>query len=237
MADDGRRALVVCDRPAVGERLAAVLERSDFDLEFAPDPQNAGEIAGREFFDLVLVDYPADGLHMRELVDGIRHPRSPCRYSVIVFFAAKEVLEQAERFRTTCDCQILDASVDGDTLRTAILEILSYNTRHPLRAQVRLESVDPGLPEVLMTETANVSMSGMLVRYDRPVVIGSRFVFSLEHPDLGGPVRGVARVVRYSRSSLESVQGFAARFVNFVGDDGDHFRSFIEDQPPPRPRV
>jgi len=237
MAEEGRRVLVVCERPAMSERIVAILPAPQFDLHFAPDAAEAARLARDQFFELMLVQYPAQGLHMREFLDEIRCRRSPCRYSIVVFFSDPEVLAKAEKFRATSDCQILDASIDDETLRTAILEFLLYNTRHPLCAQVRLESFDPGLPDVLMTETVNVSMSGMLVRYEKPVVIGSRFVFSFEHPGLADPVRGVATVVRFSRLAVESVRGFAARFVSFVGEDGERFRSFIAEQPPLQPRT
>ena len=42
------------------------LPRPEFDLQFAADPMRAAELAQAEFFELMLVEYPAEGLRLTD---------------------------------------------------------------------------------------------------------------------------------------------------------------------------
>jgi hypothetical protein len=70
----------------------------------------------------------------------------------------------------------------------------------------------------------------MMVRCDKAVPIGGRFSFSIELPGMPGPVQGTASVVRYAKTTAERINGFAARFLSFMGDGQQRVRTFLEQE-------
>ena len=67
----------------------------------------------------------------------------------------------------------------------------------------------------------------MQVRCDKPVLIGSRFSFSIEASGLSSPIAGRAAVVRIHQDSGVRDQGFGARFLRFEKDGDERLKDYL----------
>ena len=241
VADETYCALVVCGPASpLHERLPAILPGAEFKVRVSPDTDTAGALAQENSFDLIMLEHPADGSGIRELLKALRWSGSRCHGAAIVILTPSDLLDEAEALLVDGVGRILNLHAPDPFLARAIRETIEHDERLPVKALVRIPGHELGQRGTLMVQTENLSVSGMMVRCDKPVPIGGRFSFSLDLPGLPGPVQGKASVVRYAKATSEHIDGFAARFLSFTGEGEKHFRSFLEQEAKrqrQRPRV
>lgn len=184
-------------------------------------------------FHVVFVEYDGNNGPILELVKNLRWSGSPCREAIAVLLCASDDLDDAEEHLHSGFSRILNPEAPDSVLAKALDAVLNPEKRYPLRALVRINGEDLGHQGVVMTQTSNLSTTGMLVRFDKHVIVGTRFAFTLEAPGLAKAVCGTASVVRLTLGSSERLDGFAARFSHFEGDDMGHLKKFLASQRPP----
>jgi hypothetical protein len=89
-------------------------------------------------------------------------------------------------------------------------------------------SLDNGTEEVF-GQTANLSISGMLVQTPTLLEPGQRVVFEILIEDREGAVIGDAEIVRHASQDREGVNGVGLRFIGFRDDCKDVLDAVIED--------
>jgi CheY-like chemotaxis protein len=233
MAAKTRPALVISTREWIGERLAEVLP--EFTLRFAPSTELAIPMVQEHAFQLVAVDYPARGQSFRLFLAAMRRRGAPCEHTPVVAMSEPETLDDAEAAFDRGAVRILNPFAAGERLRTAILEVLEHPVRHKVRAVVKLTPADAAPHVRILSQTENVSSSGMLVRYDKLLPIGGRLAFDLELPGQPNPIRGEAAVVRLVFNATDELTGFGARFVGFEGDGRRRLEAALTSLPTPKP--
>ena len=106
-------------------------------------------------------------------------------------------------------------------------DLLHIAPRAAVRYATRLyTSLDNGVEEVF-GQTANLSISGMLVRGGGDCDHGARIDFEIDLPDQDEPICGAAEVVRRADQRREWMEGFAARFLAFRGVGRQRLEAFI----------
>jgi hypothetical protein len=227
--DEAIAVLVVCGPTSpFNERLPVILPETEYAIRITPDTDSGGALAQETPFDLIVFEHPAAGSGIHEFLKALRWSGSPCHGAAIVILTPPDLLEEAEEMLVAGIGRILNLYAPDAFLARAIGETLDPDRRLPIKALVRIPGEDVGLRGTLMIQTENLSVSGMMMRCDKPVPIGARFSFALELPGLTGPVQGSASVVRFAKSGSERITGFAARFLSFDGDGEERVQSFIE---------
>ena len=126
----------------------------------------------------------------------------------------------------TQDSALVERGRRGD--RTALAGLIDryqkpvFNAalRIPIRLEISvLEASDRDL---LMTQTEDVSATGMLVHCRRTYPLGSRARFEMRLPNETEPVRGEAEVARLTERDIDRIQGMGMRFLSF--DNGGEAR-------------
>ena len=182
----------------------------------------------------MVIDYPARGESFRLFVATMRRRSAPCEFTPVVALSEPESLEDAEVAFDRGAVRILNPLAGDKRLRRALLDVLEHPTRHKVRAVVKLTPVDAAPHVRILSQTENVSLSGMLVRYDKLLPIGGRLTFDLELPGQPTPIRGVAAVVRLVFNATDELTGFGARFVSLEGDGLRRLEKGLKGLPPPK---
>jgi CheY-like chemotaxis protein len=233
MTETSRQLLIVSERQWVEERLRGLLP--GFSHRLAPSSEAAIQQVEEGSVDLVVIDYTGHDAGFGQLLAAVRRRDSPSRQAAVVVLCEEETLEDAEAAFGRGAMRILNPRAADERLRTAFKELLEHAPRLPLRAVVKLTPVDAPARLRIISQTDNLSLSGMLVRYDKAVPIGGRLSFDLELPGQAQAIRGVAAVVRLTYNPQEDVTGFAVRFVSLEGDGRRRLDLALERLAPPSP--
>jgi Tfp pilus assembly protein PilZ len=124
--------------------------------------------------------------------------------------------------------RFLSAHLEPEELQRGILELIGDTPRIAPRLMLRLE-VQLGAGKLLrMCQTDNISKSGMLVRCQDPIAIGSEVRLAISLPRSADPVHAKAEVVRQTDPDVESVQGLGLRFIEFDGQGREALTEYLK---------
>ncbi len=130
------------------------------------------------------------------------------------------------------DHRFLPAHMKPEELQSGILELIGDTPRVAPRLMLRLE-VQLGAGKLIrMCQTDNISESGMLVRCQESIAVGSEVRLAISLPSSADSVHVKAEVVRQTDPDRESVRGLGLRFVEFEGqgrDDPDRVPEKLSD--------
>ncbi len=211
-----RQALVISDRPWVCERLRELLP--ELEQQVAPGAASALSQIRDQAFAAVIIDYAAGHGVLRALLDVLRARDSAANRAALVVLAEPEALEEAEEQLGQTTARLVNPLATDERVRHALLDVVEHPARLPVRAVVKLSSTEALGRSRVIGQTQDLSLTGMLVRFDKPLPVGARLGFDLELPNEPLPLRGVGAVVRLAYTGSGDVAGFAMRFVTFEGD-------------------
>lgn len=219
-ADHIRRSVLVVNvEPALFAKVAPLLDRDEFDVDRFPRAAAAIDLVARVPLDVLLVGYPLSDVPLQEFLDAVRAERSPCRQSPLLLLAHREELESAQHFIGRGANRVVAAEEPSGELQAEISALLAVAPRSALRMMVRM-MVNIGEGAALeMSQSENLSATGMLVRTGELYPLGSRLAFEFHLAGDPQPIRGEGEVVRHTLSNRESgVRGIGIRFVSFERD-------------------
>ncbi len=222
--------LLVTASDELEQRLQSFLTVPEFTIRRVPDTGKAMELADSAEFDLLVVDYPPEGPDLRELLRVARWSGALWRTSAAVLLADPDCLEDAESYLDRGVTRILNRHAADDRLRSALIDVTEASPRVKIRGLVRMDLRKVSDRGSVLAQTENVSESGMLIRTDVFLSLGSRFPFSLEIPGLNRPIRGEATVVRLARPATDGLEGFAGRFTRLEGDGEIRLQGLLDEQ-------
>ena len=213
------------------ERFRALLAEIGDLVAVAADAGEAQTLTDSQSFDLIVVEYPTPGRSAAELLKAFRWSGSKSREAVVVLVTTPDFLDEAEDLHEHGVTRILNRGAKDAVLKIAFHEVTRSQARLPIKAFVRIPGAPLGQPGTVMAQTVNVSTTGMLVRLAKEVLVGARFDFVLQIPQLPQPIRGNAEVVRVTQGPGDRVTGFAATFTALEGNDGAVLADFMARQP------
>ena len=230
---DALNVLVICKDPAVLTRLTSVLPAPDYAMSTASDTDQARGMTEDTAFGMILIEFPGAAMPVPDFLKTIRWSGSPCRQALIIVLTNDEHLEEAEELLEAGVSRVISARSNEARLKAVFDEVGSADFRFSVHAFVRIPGKELGLTGTVMTQTNDVSKSGMLVRLTKEVTMGSRFSFSLTPPGMPKPLEGTAEVVRVITSFGDRVTGFASTFVSFERDGQNLLNNFLATQKKP----
>ncbi len=181
-------------------------------------------------FDLILLEIPTVGRPAINFLKSLRWSGSPCQRAIIIVVSGPDHLDEAEELLDEGVSRILNPGAPEHILRTALQDAVKIDERFSASAFLRIPGDELGLNGTVMTQTLDISASGMMVRLTKEVLIGARFSFSLTLPGMAKAIEGKADVIRLKVVGTDRIQGFAATFAEFSGDGQKRLESFIKKQ-------
>jgi CheY-like chemotaxis protein len=215
----GRRSVLVVNvDQELYDKIAPLLNRTELEVDRFPRASAALDLVTRVPVDVLLVGYPLPDVATQQFLDAVRSESSPCRQSPLLLLAHHDQLGEASRFIGRGANRVVAVEESSEGLQQEVSALLAVAPRSSLRLMVRMVvSVGDG-SSLEMSQTENLSETGMLVRTGAIYPLGSRLAFEFH---LGGdrlPIRGEGEVTRHTTPGREQVRGVGIRFVAFEKD-------------------
>lgn len=228
MAPRSPRLLLIGTQTSALQRVIPLLLRAEYHVEQQWDPEEALRLLESRRFDLVIARHPLRPDLLGTLVKAVRERSVACRCAGLLVLAEPGSAADVQPMLGRGVNRILSADAPAETLLHAAAGLLAVAPRLPLRLPAILEQ---GLGERctrVVTETVNVSSSGLLLRGAREFTVGTKLRFELELPGLAPTIRGDASVVRHTSELREKESGIAVRMLSFAGDGERELAAFLE---------
>ena len=215
----GRRSVLVVNvDQELYDKVAPLLNRTEFEVDRFPRARAALDLVARVPVDVLLLGYPLPDVAVQEFLDAIRGESSPCRQSPLLLLAHREQLPEARRFIGRGVNRVVAVEESPERLQREVSDLLAVAPRSSLRLMVRMV-VNIGEGAALeMAQTENLSETGMLVRTGEVYPMGSRLTFEFHLGGTNLPIRGEGEVARQTTPGREQVRGVGVRFVSFERD-------------------
>jgi len=222
-----RHVLVVGASNGVADRLAPLLQRSDFDLHTVSASDIVLDLVMGTPFELLVVGYPLPEIDFHELLRAVRLPGSASHDAGILLLARPGFLEAAQAMLPIGANRAAGLDWTDSRVAQAIDDLLHVAPRANLRAMFFADVQTNGARERYLYRTVNVSLSGVLVEGERLFAPGTPIDFAFRLPSEPQPVEGRARVVRRTDANREGLSGLGARFVELLDDGQDRLAQYV----------
>ena len=211
------------------EAIAPVLERQKLEIERVESPEVAVEMACSERVDLVIFDAEPNEMTLEEVVAKLRAEGSASAKSSLLVMAEPGTDTRARELIGNGVNRVMLLNDPEDLIEQQVADLLHIAPRAAVRFATRLyTSLDNGTEEVF-GQTANLSVSGMLVQTPTLLEPGQQVVFEILIEDREGAVIGDAEIVRHASKDREGVDGIGVRFLGFREDCKDTLDEIIEN--------
>jgi DNA-binding NarL/FixJ family response regulator len=211
------------------EAIAPVLERQRLEIVRVESPEVAVEMALSEIVDLIIFDAEPNEMSLDEVVAKLRGEGSASAKSSLLVMAEPGTDEHARELIGNGVNRVMLLDDPEDLIEQQVADLLHVAPRAAVRFATRLyTSLDNGTEEVF-GQTANLSVSGMLVQTPTLLEPGQKVVFEILIEDREGAVIGDAEIVRRASKDREGLDGIGVRFLGFRDDCRDVLDEVIED--------
>ncbi len=229
-----RQGLLVVALPSVVlVRLPPLLGRAAFDVSSPATARLAISAISHTKYSLIVTAYPLEGIQFQEFLDEVRAYGSPCRSSGLLALALPEHLQEAGAFIGRGLNRVVCTDATDKALEEAIADLLRTAPRAAARLLVNLRTQVMQKKGSLLTQTENISSTGMLVRAPSGFRIGERIGFQFNLPDSTDEISGTGEVVRNTRETQRRVNAIGIRFIELDGNSHEnlqHLLAGLEDR-------
>lgn len=222
-----RLLLIGTQTPAL-QRVIPLLLRAEYHVEQQWDPEEALRLLESRRFDLVIARHPLRPALLDTVVNAVRRRNASCRCAGLIVLADPGSASEVQSLLGRGVNRILSAEAPAETLLHAAAGLLAVAPRLALRLPAILEQGSGERRTRVVTETLNISSSGLLVRGAQEFAVGTRLRFELELPGLAPTIRGEAAVVRHTSEVREAEPGIAVRMLSFTGDGERELGAFLD---------
>jgi len=222
--------LVVEVGPQDYDNVAPQLLQALFEVDRVPSANSALELLSAVPFSAVICRHPFTQMETGEFIATVKAQTSASRDAGIALVADPDRVAEAGAF--------LDQGVDlvlslGDPQgeREAMLcTLLGIQPRRSLRVLVKLSvEIETGGTDRFVSQTHDVSGSGMFVITRKSVDIGSEIGFNFTLPGETRPFEGVAEVTRVAEPHAPGPQGLGIHFETFsASDDSERLQKRLD---------
>jgi response regulator RpfG family c-di-GMP phosphodiesterase len=211
------------------EAIAPVLERQRLEIERVESPEKAVEMARKEKVDLIIFDAEPGEMALDDVVATLREEGSASAKCSLLVMAEPGTDARARQLVGNGVNRVMLLNDSEELIEQQVAELLHIAPRAAVRFATRLyTSLDNGTEEIF-GQTANLSISGMLVQTPTLLEPGQRVTFEILIEDRDGRVMGDAEVVRHASKDREGLKGVGIRFLGFSEDSRDVLDAVIAD--------
>jgi DNA-binding NtrC family response regulator len=210
------------------DRVAPFLARDSFEVDRFPSAVGSFEITNEVPFEILLTRFPLPDMELYDFLQGVRSGKNPNQKTSIVLLAADGKIDEAKSFVGRGANQVIGLEEADGQIQSTISNVLNVAPRKDARFMARMEIKVGDAEEMLVCQTENMSVSGMLMRTDRRYEKGTKVQFEFSLPNDHRPVVGIAEIMRHTMIGRDKISGVGVRFLSFAGDSQRRFQSYID---------
>ena len=208
--------LAVGARRGLLSKIDPVLDRADLMVYRVPLGKAALEMARAKRPRLIVVALPLLDLRLGAFLERLAAESPGSTGPAVALLADEHLLPELEP-HLDAEHRFLPAHTDPEELQKGIFELIGDTTRAARRLMLRLE-VQLGAGKLLrMCQSDNISESGILVKLQDAIPVGSEVRLAISLPGSAEPLPVKAEVVRHTDPHKEATRGLGLRFVEFEG--------------------
>ena len=223
-----KRTLVVGLERKVFSKIDPLLSRSHFAVDRVSEGASGALLCSHVAFELVIVGYPLADMSMEEFIGAIRAPGAPSAGSQLLVLAEEERLEEINGPVRESGAVALSSSQPGRVLEEAASRLLDESPRWSIRLAVRLQVQVGEARALVMCQTENLSLEGMLIRTDRQDPIGTKVAWELTLPGDQMLIQGEGQIVRHATADVEKIRGVVMLFLDLKGETRKRWEAFLD---------
>jgi CheY-like chemotaxis protein len=222
------RAVLVVGVPAgIVARFPPLLWRSVFELQAVANPRLGLRAVESRAFDLILVGFPLPEMDFQRFLDEVRSFGSPCRQAPVAAVVGAAERRVAAAFVGRGLNRVVVASDRDEELVRSLAELLNVAPRVAVRLPIDLQTTIRSRDRRFLTQTVNLSRSGMQIRDPGGLRVGSEVAFEVVLPGEVVTLSGRAEVVWLgSRSGGQALCGL--RFTALAPHDVAALADYVE---------
>lgn len=182
-------------------------------------------------YDAVIAGFPFPReLPMTRVLTRLRKRSSACRAAALVLLADEFSRPEAEDLLGKGVNLTFPADVDPHRLAAALTKVTGAACRVLLVTLIHLEVPTESGPRRVVAQCENISATGMFVRMEQNVPVGSTLSFDLTLPRDGFRLRGKGTVVRHGHSARKGQVGVALHFSAVDEEARRRLDAYIDQQ-------
>ncbi len=208
--------LVVEVGPQDYDNVAPQLLQALFEVDRVPSARSALELLNIIPFSAVICRHPFTQMNTGDFIAAIKAPTSAsCDAGIALVTDPSHIAEAGAFLDQGVDLVLSLGDPQGE--REAMLcTLLGIQPRRSLRVLVKLSvEIETGGTDRFVSQTHDVSGSGMFVITRKTIDIGAEVGFSFTLPGETRPFEGVAQVSRIADRRTEGPMGMGIHFENF----------------------
>ncbi len=221
--------LLAIPKTEAQHKLEPLLWRSSMEIERVSSGDEALVLASKRRFDLVIAGIPLTDASMTRLINELRRSGSPNSDTPLLVLATGSQFEAAKAYDSQ-QVRVFGLEEPPDKLRYLLAESLGVAVRLSVRLPVEIQVELVGFEINRVCETRNISLSGMLLRTNNLLSVGTDFDFNLNLPGTFTPFLGSARVIRHAEPSTEDVVGMGTQFVHLLRGGRARLEHFVNSE-------
>lgn len=228
--NDTKRVLAAIARPAVLARLEALQTPVDVQFDTVANGFAFQAEAWRRAFDLIVAELPFPGLEPTNCLRTLRKEECASANSPVLFLTRERHDSNLQNIESSLLELVTTCTNLAQTL-TVVTETLKLRDRSPIHLFVETEMIVDSVRLQRVLQLENLSPTGMLLRTNRHLPVGSVLPFTLRLPDDETPIYGRGEVVRHTDEASEAVAGMGVHFYGLDGDGSSRLDGFLGAQP------
>lgn len=207
-------------------KIDPILERSKLTVHRVPLGKSALEMIHSKRPRLLIVAFPLLDMRLDSFLKSLSADNPASKVPAVALLADEHLLPELKPFLDV-NHRFLPAHIKPEELQRGILELIGDTPRVAPRLMLRLE-VQLGAGKLIrMCQTDNISESGMLVKCQESIAVGSEVRLALSLPRSVDAVNAKAEVVRETNPDRESVRGLGLRFIEFEGQGRESLIQYL----------
>lgn len=220
--------LFLADQASVYERVSGVLEDLGYEVSRMIKVSGAVKLLEEKAFRYIFVTYPVADFTIDGFLKAVRARNSTSRHAGVVILASPSSIAEVEKFVDSGANRVLSFDASDDEIQRVLDQLRSVAPRASAQAMLKFTLDVGGKLNRVMSQTENLSSTGMRIRGPQSYPLGTKFDFELALPGKPQPITGVAVLVRHTRWPVEPVEGFGAQFLEIDADGRRQLEAFLQ---------
>lgn len=213
--------LVVEVGPDDYDHVAPQLLQALFEVDRVPSADAALELLRIVPFSAVICRHPLESSSTESFIAAVKAADSASRDAGIAVVTDPDRMAETGAFLDQGADLVLSLADPQGEREALLCTLLGIQPRRSLRVLVKISvALDPDTTDRFVSQTHDISGSGMFVITRKKIDIGTRIAFNFGLPGESKPFEGTATVTRIAEDSSKGPAGLGVQFESFRDHDG-----------------
>jgi len=223
-----QKILVVGLEKGVFKTIDALLNRSYFTVDRVLHGESGLALAQQVVFNLLIVKHPLPDMTTADFIVKLRRASGASASSQLLAVAEPTKIAEIRSHVSGDLGAVLSVNETATVLEEVAARLLRVPPRRAARLVVHIRAKLENGDVLLMCQTENVSIAGMLVRTDQLLPVGTHVTFRFSMPGDRDPFNGEAEVVRHTVQEVEKTVGIGLRFLSLASRDAQRLAEHLD---------